>query len=313
MTVTEPVGIAVVGLGKIARDQHLPSIAASPSFRLAATVSRNASLPDVPSFAALDEALAAMPEVGAVALCVPPQVRFGMARAALEAGRDVLLEKPPGASVAEVVALDRMAREAGRVLYATWHSRHAAGVAPARDWLAGRRILGGRITWREDVRRWHPGQDWIWQAGGLGVFDPGINALSVLTAILPVEVFVSAAELEFPANRDTPIAARLTLRTTGGQTIEADFDFRQTGPQTWEIELETDTGPLLLTGGGAQAQAGGAVLAQAEALASEYDGIYAEFARLVAARESAVDLRPQLHVADAFMLGRRTQTEAFED
>src|SRR5699024_2048398 len=122
-----------------------------------------------------------------------------------EAGRDVLLEKPPGASVAEVMALDRLARDKACVLYATWHSRHAAGVGPARDWLAGRRILGGRITWREDVRRWHPGQDWIWQAGGLGVFDPGINALSVLTAILPVEVFVGAAELEFPANRDTPI------------------------------------------------------------------------------------------------------------
>lgn len=313
MTVTDPVAIAVVGLGKIARDQHLPSIAASPAFRLAATVSRNAGLPDVPSFAALSEALDALPELGAVALCVPPQVRFEMAREALTAGRDVLLEKPPGASVAEVMALERLARDAGRVLYATWHSRHAAGVAPARTWLQGRRILGGRITWREDVRRWHPGQDWIWQAGGLGVFDPGINALSVLTAILPVEVFVSAAELEFPANRETPIAARLTLRTIEGQQIEADFDWRQTGPQTWEIALDTEAGPLLLTGGGAQAQAGGAVLAKAEALASEYDGIYAEFARLVAARESAVDLRPQLHVADAFMLGRRTRTDAFED
>ena len=313
MTVTDPVAIAVVGLGKIARDQHRPSIAASPAFRLAATVSRNAGLPDVPSFAALSEALDALPELGAVALCVPPQVRFEMAREALTAGRDVLLEKPPGASVAEVIALERLARDAGRVLYATWHSRHAAGVAPARTWLQGRRILGGRITWREDVRRWHPGQDWIWQAGGLGVFDPGINALSVLTAILPVEVFVSAAELEFPANRETPIAARLTLRTIEGQQIEADFDWRQTGPQTWEIALDTEAGPLLLTGGGAQAQAGGAVLAKAEALASEYDGIYAEFARLVAARESAVDLRPQLHVADAFMLGRRTRTDAFED
>ena len=35
------------------------------------------------------------------------------------------------------------------------------------------------VAWKEDVRIWHPGQAWIWKAGGLGVFDPGINALSI--------------------------------------------------------------------------------------------------------------------------------------
>jgi D-galactose 1-dehydrogenase len=45
------------------------------------------------------------------------------------------------------------------------------------------------VIWREDVRVWHPGQDWIWQPGGLGVFDPGINALSIITHILPARSF----------------------------------------------------------------------------------------------------------------------------
>ena len=41
------------------------------------------------------------------------------------------------------------------------------------------------VTWKEDVRHWHPGQQWIWEAGGFGVFDPGINALSIVTKIMP--------------------------------------------------------------------------------------------------------------------------------
>ena len=45
------------------------------------------------------------PRVQAVSLCTPPQVRFAVARQALLAGKHVLLEKPPGASLAEVAIL----------------------------------------------------------------------------------------------------------------------------------------------------------------------------------------------------------------
>jgi predicted dehydrogenase len=84
-------------------------------------------------------------------------------------------------------------REQGVTLFASWHSRFAAGVPAAKAWLATHDIRAVDIQWREDVRRWHPGQTWIWEAGGLGVFDPGINALSILTEIMPREVFVTDA------------------------------------------------------------------------------------------------------------------------
>ena len=53
------------------------------------------------------------------------------------------------------------------------------------------------MDWKEDVTHWHPGQKWIWQAGGLGVFDPGINGLSILTRIMPHGIFLTGAELPF--------------------------------------------------------------------------------------------------------------------
>ena len=41
-----------------------------------------------------------------------------------------------------------------------------------------------RIDWRESVRKWHPGQEWVWEPGGFGVCDPGINAMSIFTEIM---------------------------------------------------------------------------------------------------------------------------------
>src|SRR3546814_1601187 len=92
-----------------------------------------------------------------------------------------MLEKPPAATTTEICALADHARARGVTLFATWHSREAAGVAGARDWLSGKRIRAAHIRWKEDIRRWHPGQEWILDAGGFGVFDPGINALSIMT------------------------------------------------------------------------------------------------------------------------------------
>lgn len=166
------ISLGVVGIGKIARDQHLPAIAAEPGFALTACASRHAEVNGVRNYQDLPALLAAEPELDAVSLCAPPQVRYGQARAALEAGKHVMLEKPPGATLGEVAALDALARERGLTLFATWHSRCASAVEPARAWLATRTIRAVQVRWKEDVRRWHPGQQWIWEPGGLGVFDP---------------------------------------------------------------------------------------------------------------------------------------------
>lgn len=297
--------VALVGIGKIARDQHVPAIAASPDWDLAATVSRSGSVEDVESHRDFAGFLAARPDVGVVSLTMPPQPRFDYAEAALRAGRHVMLEKPPGATVSEVLALERLAAAQGVVLYATWHSRMAHAVAETRALLAPREIGAVRITWAEDVRRWHPGQDWIWEPGGMGVFDPGINALSILTEILPFEVHLTEALLEVPENRQAPIAASLDFT----RNVSARFDWRQEGPQTWDIEIETDAGPVLLKDGGARLFVDGALVT--EGPDREYPGLYARFADLVAKGTSEVDLAPMLHVADAFTLGRRVTVAPF--
>lgn len=182
-------------------------------------------------------------------------------------------------------------------------------VAPARLWLAERAVRRAHITWREDVRKWHPGQDWVFEPGGMGVFDPGINALSILTAILPAPVHLTGATLEFPENRQTPIAAQLAF--TGNVT--ADFDWRQEGPQTWSIEVETDGGTLVLSDGGATLTIDGESGPEdKDTLSGEYPRLYRNMAGLVARGGIDMDLAPFAHVADAFMLGARTTTAPFD-
>lgn len=305
-----PIPVALVGVGKIARDQHIPAIAGNPGFQLVAAVSRHASVEDVPNFADLDAFLAEGPKA-AVALCTPPSVRLEMCLNAIASGRDILIEKPPAATLGEIDTIIAAARDAGVVLFATWHSRFAPAVAPAKAWIAGRRIDRVAITWKEDVRRWHPGQAWIWQPGGFGVFDPGINALSILTEILPGSMHVAAARLEVPENCATPIGAELAMYGPAGVPVQAVFDWRHEGLQTWDIEVESEGHRLRLSLGGARMEIDGAPVDVGPE--AEYPGIYTRFARLIAARESDADITPLRLCADAFLIGERATVAAFTE
>ncbi|MCH8686160.1 Gfo/Idh/MocA family protein [Pedomonas mirosovicensis] len=306
-----PIKIALVGIGKIARDQHIPALAASQDYELVAAVTRHTGPEGIPSFRTIEEMLAAKIEVDAVSLCTPPVGRYALARTAIAAGLHVMLEKPPAASVTEVEDLADAARRRGVSLYTTWHTRAAPAIEPARNWVADRNLRDVVITWREDVKKWHPGQAWIWEPGGLGVFDPGINALSAITRIMPNHLHLTDAELFFPSNRAAPIAAHLTMSDANGTPVRAEFDWREQGSERWDIDIVTDCGRLALSKGGARLAIGGDVQVDGGAIDAEYPGLYARSAELVRNGESEVDLAPFRLVADAFMLGRRTIVEPF--
>jgi len=305
------INISIVGVGKIVRDQHLPSIAKNPEYRLIAAASRHGTVEGIDNFKSIEAMLEAVPEIDAVSLCMPPQYRYQAARVALEAGKHVFLEKPPGATLSEVADLEALAAAKGLSLFASWHSRYAPAVEAAKAFLAATTIRNVKIVWKEDVRHWHPNQEWIWTAGGLGVFDPGINALSIITHILPNPLFITQATLEFPENRDAPIAAGITFTDSKALPVTAEFDWRQTGHQSWDIIAETDAGRMVLSEGGAKLSVDGSL--RHDEPEAEYPALYARFAEIIKAGKSDVDLAPLRHVADAFMLGKRKFVDAFHD
>jgi D-galactose 1-dehydrogenase len=301
--------LAIVGLGKIARDQHLPAIAANGEFELVGVASPVDQLSTVASHADLPTLLKAVPSLQAVALCTPPQVRYQLARFALEQGLHVLLEKPPCVTVSEAHALVELAHRRGVALLAAWHSRFAPAVEPARIWAAAQALDSVNVSWMEDVRVWHPGQSWIWKAGGQGVFDPGINALSILTRIVPGRLMLQKAALRFPENRDTPIAAHLELVSTHGVPVVAELDFLHAGEPQWQIELRSSSARCRLLMGGNALSVDGHTIPLAEP--AEYRSVYAHFAHLVRERALDVDLAPLQLVADAFLCGQRFAVAPF--
>ena len=106
-----PIHLAIVGVGKIVRDQHLPAVAKNGDYKLIAAASRHGVVDGIENFKTIDAMLEQVPAVEAVSLCMPPQYRYEAAQKALSAGKHVFLEKPPGATISEVEDLKRIAAD----------------------------------------------------------------------------------------------------------------------------------------------------------------------------------------------------------
>lgn len=304
----KPIRIAIIGFGKIAADQHVPSIAGNPCFELAATSSRSGQGIE-PVFADWRELLQKVEGLKAVAITTPPSVRHEIARECLARGLHVLMEKPPTVTLSETDDLAVFAKTKAVTLFATWHARHNPAVAAAGKILAGKRISEMQIIWHEDVHKWHPGQQWIWEPGGFGVFDPGINAFSIATAIFPGELFVRSAELSFPDNAQTPIAAEIEFASDFADgPLRCSLDWRRTEGEEWTISVRTaeDTEIRLVEGGSRLIVDG---VEQNLAQSGEYADIYREFVDLIDECRSSVDVRPLRLVADCFLASSRRIVE----
>lgn len=301
--------IALVGFGKIARDEHLPAIYANPDFELVAIVSHSApSDIDCPYYPDIAEMFSNMPGgVDAIAICTPPGPRFAIACEAATAGIALLLEKPPTTTLGELDILLEMAETHGAPIFTAWHSQYAAAVDTAQHALVGEEISAISLCWQEDVRKFHAGQQWIWEAGGFGVFDPGINGISILTRILAEPLLVDDATMYFPANKQAPIAAELIFH---GNDKTAIMDWRGSDDERWSIHIETTSGKVInLEQGGAQLSIDG--VTQQLPDHDEYRGIYRDFAHVVKTRRSRVDREPLRIVADCFLVGVRKMVKDF--
>ena len=305
----KPIKIAIIGFGKIAGDQHVPAIEANPRLELVASSSRSGNGPP-PVFTDWRELIRSVQALEAVAITTPPEPRYEIARACLEAGLHVLLEKPPAATLGEIGDLACVAEAQQRTLFATWHARHNPAVEAAAQALAGKRIAAMEIKWHEDVAKWHPGQRWIWDAGGFGVFDPGINAFSIATRIFPGSLFVESASLSIPQGAQTPIAVDATFASPAADgPLTCSLDWRRTDGEEWTITMRTAAGSeLVLADGGARLAIDGTD--QDASGPGEYPDIYRRFLDLIDQRRSDVDVRPLQIVADCLLVGSRKMVAA---
>jgi myo-inositol 2-dehydrogenase/D-chiro-inositol 1-dehydrogenase len=122
--------IGLVGLGDIAVRAHLPALARHPATELVAVADSDvdrltSAPPDVR--ATVDAAeLFADPDVDAVVIATPPWATAGLVRAALEAGKYVLAEKPLGVSVPEASGVRETAGASDRLQIGLTYRHHPA-------------------------------------------------------------------------------------------------------------------------------------------------------------------------------------------
>jgi myo-inositol 2-dehydrogenase/D-chiro-inositol 1-dehydrogenase len=137
-------GVAVVGLGAIARAAHLPAVERHPDVRLVAVADPSAEEragfaaaghANVAVLSSLDEVLG-LAEVEAVVLATPPWVTPDLTVAAVTAGRFVLAEKPVATSLAATSAYDVLsAAERSRVQVGLTY-RHDPAMVALHDLIA---------------------------------------------------------------------------------------------------------------------------------------------------------------------------------
>jgi predicted dehydrogenase len=116
--VTTPIDVAVVGVGYLGR-LHAEKYAAHPRARLRALVDPDPAtgpLADRLGVPWLTDCAELPPDVRAVSVAVPTHLHHSVGCGLLRSGRDVLVEKPIAASLAEADDLVAAAESSGRVL-----------------------------------------------------------------------------------------------------------------------------------------------------------------------------------------------------
>ncbi len=151
--------VGLVGFGLAGRAFHAPVIRGVAGLRLAAIVQRSYAeaaekYPDVRIVRSLDELLS-IPEIGLVVIATPNETHYPFARQCLEAGRDVVVDKPFTTTLAEARSLVQFAKEKGRLL-TVYQNRRYDGDFQAIRQLVAAGTLGRIVRFETSYDRFRP-------------------------------------------------------------------------------------------------------------------------------------------------------------
>ena len=187
MNQNSPIRIGLIGLGKMG-GIRARTIAAHPVTELVIGADSNeAAFKDFPAIhTTADWREVVASDVDAVFVCTPNHLTAQAIIAALDAGKHVFSEKPPGRTVAEIEAIrEAERRNPDRVLKFGFNHRYHAGIREARRLVTSGKL--GRILWVRGVYGKSGGPDFEKQwrsdramAGGGILLDQGIHMLDLL-------------------------------------------------------------------------------------------------------------------------------------
>jgi scyllo-inositol 2-dehydrogenase (NADP+) len=151
--------VGLVGFGLAGRSFHAPVIRAVPGLHLAAIVQRSgteaaAKYPDVRIVQSLDELLG-IEEIRLIVIATPNDTHYAFARQCLEAGRDVVVDKPFTTTVEEANSLVQVAKDTGRLL-TVYQNRRFDGDFQAIRKIVADGTLGRIVRFETSYDRFRP-------------------------------------------------------------------------------------------------------------------------------------------------------------
>ena len=168
--------VGLVGFGMSGRVFHAPLISSVEGLELTAVVERHTDLaaaryPGIVTYRSL-EAMLADSALELVVVATPNESHFTAARQALEAGKNVVVDKPMTPKPAEIAQLIKLAGARGLTL-APFHNRRWDGDFRTIQKLLHDGSLGRLVHLESSIDRWSPGatrrpwKDDAAQSGGL--------------------------------------------------------------------------------------------------------------------------------------------------
>lgn len=140
-----PIRVGLAGYGISATVFHAPFFATMPEYELVAVLERTKNLsqqqyPSVKVVRTIEE-LVADPSIDLIVITSPNETHFPYSKAALEAGKHVVVEKPFTTTVAEARELVALAAISNKVLSVYQNRRYVSDFLTIRD-LLDRQLLG---------------------------------------------------------------------------------------------------------------------------------------------------------------------------
>lgn len=236
---------AIVGLGDIVRKRAGTAIRSQPESTLYACVTRDpgARQADIeslkPEKVLTDfRAMLADPRVDAVYLATPISLHAPQAVAALEAGKDVLVEKPMALDGAEAAGMCRTAERAGRRLAVAYFRRFSPRFELVKDML-DRGQFGRVVLVRIAMHSWYAGRPDGWRekpelsAGGV-LADVGVHKFDLLAWWFGMPRRLIACVETLAHDYAVEDSAVLLLTLPGDVACTASFHWNS---KTWTDEI----------------------------------------------------------------------------
>ena len=201
---SDKIRVGLIGYGYASKTFHAPLIADTPGMELAAVSSSDASKvhADWPTVAVVSEPkkLFDDPNIDLIVIPTPNDTHFPLAKAALEAGKHVVVDKPFTVTLSQARELDALAKSLGRLL-SVFHNRRWDSDFLTVKALIGEGTLGEVAYFESHFDRFRPQvrNRWREQAGpGSGIWydlAPHLLDQAVNLFGLPVSMTVDLAQL----------------------------------------------------------------------------------------------------------------------